>query len=85
MSDMDRLSEYQIEHFWTHVAKGPDCWEWIGALSRSGKYRVSVVSEGHQYHGGSFTDLDEANRAAIALRNRIFTHNEVDRTERKSA
>jgi hypothetical protein len=36
------------------------------------------VVVGHNYHhydGGSFTDLEEAKLAAIALRNKLYTHN----------
>lgn len=53
--------------------------------SASSRWRVSVVLERHQYHGGFFASLADAEEAAIALRNELYTHNEMDRTERKSA
>jgi hypothetical protein len=43
------------------------------------QYRVTVGHNYHQYFGGHFTTLAEAEAAAIALRNRLFTHNDVDR------
>ena len=52
--------------------------------SKSRTWRVSVVKNRHQYHGGFFEDIAAAERAAIALRNSIYTHNQIDR-ERKSA
>lgn len=52
--------------------------------SKSRRWRVSVVKNRHQYHGGFFADITEAERAAVALRNFTYTHNQIDR-ERKSA
>lgn len=36
--------------------------------TREGKYFVTLTANGKRYHGGTFTDLDEANAAAIQLR-----------------
>lgn len=46
------------------------------------RYRVIVRHNGKIYYGGSFPldELDEAEQAAIALRNRLFTHNDKDRS-----
>lgn len=46
---------------------------------RENKWIVQAGSYGKKYHGGTFVDLDEAAEAAIALRNRLFTHNDWDR------
>lgn len=43
------------------------------------KWRVTATLEGKQHHGGFFVDLEQAKVAAIELRNRLFTHNDVDR------
>lgn len=43
------------------------------------KYMVSVGHNGEQFNGGLFTDLEDAERAAIALRNELHSHNDVDR------
>ena len=43
------------------------------------KWAVGVQHNGKAYHGGLFTSLPEAEQAVIALRNRLFTHNELDR------
>ena len=43
------------------------------------KWQAVVVSSGKKYHGGFFAELAEAEEAVIALRNRLFTHNDVDR------
>lgn len=49
-----------------------------GVSADSGKWRVHVQHNGKQYNGGLFDDIEEANRAAIALRNRLHTHNDED-------
>ena len=43
-------------------------------------YRVRVAVDGTRYHGGSFGTLDEAEEAAIALRNSLMTNNLLDRS-----
>jgi hypothetical protein len=47
--------------------------------TREKKWRVQVKHNGKIYWGGRFTDLTEAEKAAIALRNRLFTNNLGDR------
>lgn len=48
--------------------------------SRGGKpWRVRVKHNYVEYHGGSYDTLAEAESAAIALRNKLFTHNDADR------
>lgn len=49
--------------------------------SASGRYRVSVTHNRRTHHGGSFRTLGEADEAARALRNRLFTNNLADRRE----
>lgn len=46
---------------------------------RYGTYVVHVRSQGVRYYGGSFARLEDAEAAAIALRNRVFTNNLADR------
>lgn len=53
--------------------------------AKSERWRVSVVKAGHQFHGGFYDDIAEAESAVVALRNDLYTHNDMDRTERKSA
>ena len=43
------------------------------------KWRVSVKHSGRSYNGGRYADANEANRAAIALRNKLMTNNLLDR------
>lgn len=43
------------------------------------EWRVSVKHLGRSYNGGRYADVDEANRAAIALRNRLMSNNLADR------
>lgn len=43
-----------------------------------GFWFVRVTHNGKTYYGGSSRDLAEAERAAIALRNRLFTNNILD-------
>lgn len=44
-----------------------------------GKWRVRVGHNGRYYSGGLFTDVEEANAAAIELRKKLYTHNDLDR------
>lgn len=48
-------------------------------LTPEGRFRVKVGHHGRRYHGGRFDTLAEAEAAAIALRNRLHTHNDADR------
>jgi hypothetical protein len=43
------------------------------------RWHVQVRHHGHTYHGGLFVNISDAEAAAIALRNKLFTHNEFDR------
>jgi hypothetical protein len=43
------------------------------------KWHVKVHHNGRTYYGGRFTDLADAEQAAINLRNRFFTQNDADR------
>jgi hypothetical protein len=44
-----------------------------------------VGHAGKKISGGTFTDLEEANAAAVALRNELFTHNDLDRIKKEAA
>jgi len=43
------------------------------------KWQVAVGHNYKRHSGGLFADLDEAEAAAIALRNKLFTHNNNDK------
>ena len=43
------------------------------------KWLVYAKHSGRSYYGGRYTDVNEANRAAIALRNKLMTNNLLDR------
>jgi len=45
----------------------------------SGRWQASVVHNKKQMHLGYFENPQEANRAVVAKRNELFTHNDVDR------
>lgn len=45
----------------------------------SGKWEVKVTHEGVVHYGGLHDSPEAANEVAIALRNRLFTHNDLDR------
>lgn len=45
----------------------------------SNRWYVAVGHNGVQHNGGYFDTIAEAEAAAIALRNKLFTHNDVDR------
>ena len=46
---------------------------------KSGKWVASVRHKGDLHYGGIFSTPEEANEAAVALRNRLYTHNDLDR------
>lgn len=43
------------------------------------RYGVQVGHNGRKHFGGYFSDLELAEKAAVELRNRLFTHNDGDR------
>lgn len=47
--------------------------------TQHGRWRVQVRSNRQLYNGGRFDRMEDAEAAAIALRNRLMTHNDVDR------
>lgn len=49
-------------------------------LQPDGRYRARVKHDGRNHCGGVFDTITEAEAAAIALRNKLFTHNDMDRT-----
>jgi len=44
------------------------------------KWQVYVTHNGRRHYGGNFLDVHEAGAAAKALRNELFTHNDLDRS-----
>lgn len=46
-----------------------------GVFRRGARWRVKVTVRGMAHYGGYFDDIDEAEAAAIALRNRVMTNN----------
>lgn len=50
----------------------------VGWHQKSGKWRVFAASKGKYHHGGMFTNLADAEAAAISLRNRIMSNNLAD-------
>ncbi len=49
------------------------------------RWAVQVCSQGRKYSGKSFTDLADAEQAAIALRNRLMTNNLADSSVRAAS
>lgn len=47
--------------------------------SQSQKYVAKVYHNGKNYYAGSFGNVDDAGAAVVALRNKLFTHNDLDR------
>lgn len=50
-----------------------------GVSWKAGKYVAQVRHNDVLHYGGRFTELKDAEAAAIDLRNRLFTHNDIDR------
>jgi hypothetical protein len=46
---------------------------------RRGKWEAHATHNSRKYHLGYFANIKDAERAAIAGRCRLFTHNELDR------
>lgn len=44
-----------------------------------GKWNVQVTHHGLRYNGGLHATLADAEAAAVELRNKLFTHNDIDR------
>jgi hypothetical protein len=54
----------------------------VRGVSWSKRYRrwkVQVCHNYHYYYGGLYDSLSDAEAAAVALRNKLFTHNDMDR------
>ncbi len=47
--------------------------------SKRGRWRAHAQHNGRLHYAGDFDTPEEANAAAIALRNKLFTHNDLDR------
>lgn len=50
-----------------------------GVHKAGDRWRVRVKHHYQEHYGGAFDTISEAEAAAIALRNKLFTHNNVDR------
>lgn len=51
-----------------------------GVTLKRGKYRATIGHNGEHFTVGHFSTITEAEAAATAARNAIFTHNDLDRT-----
>ena len=47
--------------------------------AQSSKWNVQVTHNGRRYAGGLHSSIEDANAAAITLRNQLHTHNDLDR------
>lgn len=57
----------------------------VGRTKEGDRWRVRVKHNYREHYGGTFGTLDEAEAAAIDLRNRLFTHNDRDRGMKETA
>jgi len=51
-----------------------------GVYRDKNRWRAQVTHQGKSYYNGNYERLEDAEAAAIALRNRLFTHNDHDRS-----
>ena len=52
----------------------------VGWNTEANKWKVHVVVKGKDYFGGYYDDVNEAEKSAIALRNKLMTNNILDGT-----
>lgn len=52
-----------------------------GVYPNRGKFMAKVKHHGVQYYIGSFSTVEEAEKAVIAARLKLFTHNDLDREQ----
>lgn len=57
----------------------------VSRTKEGNKWRVRVKHNYREHLGGTFDHLEDAEAAAIALRNRLFTHNDRDRGTKETA
>lgn len=50
-----------------------------GVYPHKGRWIVQITHNRRRYSGGSHSTVQQAEAAAIALRNKFFTHNDIDR------
>lgn len=67
---------------WTGSTSGVRGVSWDTA---TGKWRVDAMYNGTRHYGGAFTDLNEAEQAAISLRERISTDGAENQQNRRGA
>lgn len=53
----------------------------VSWVKRRHNWQVEVCHAGHRYFGGHFANLRDAEQAAINLRNKLMTFNDLDRTQ----
>lgn len=53
-----------------------------GVRRLHGRWQARLRHNGQDVHVGTYDTLEEAEEAAIAKRNELFTHNDADKTER---
>ena len=56
-----------------------------GVREWDGWFLVETRHNGRKYFGGAYQDINDAERAAVKLRNRLYTHNDDDRADPLSA
>lgn len=50
----------------------------VSLCKATGRWIVFVRHNGKTIYGGRYVDIDDANQAAMGLRNQLFTHNDRD-------
>lgn len=71
------MTDDDIARFLAKIDKGDDCWEWTAAASRNGYGAMGF--HGKRYYGGLYSDVHEAEKAAVGLRCKLMTNNLLDR------
>ena len=67
------------ENFGGLLASNKSGYRGVHWHAESRKWNVQVTHNRQRYSGGLHSSVEDANAAAIALRNRLHTHNDLDR------
>lgn len=79
VSPKQNCENWTVENIYNHKNNHTSGIRGVSWHKQHKKWRVNVTHNKVTYFAGYYTDLDEAIKASISLRNQLFTHNDADR------